>query len=146
LSGPAAVPATVAIELGGEAFDLELALTREQQYQGLSDRASIADDGGMLFVFESAARRTFVMRRCLVPIDIAFISPAGTVTAAYAMAVEPYDRPDVLLKPYRSRYPAQYVIEVKGGTWQRIGLEAGDRVVLPVDSLKAWRRVADAPE
>jgi uncharacterized membrane protein (UPF0127 family) len=62
------------------------------------------------------------------------------------MAVEPYDRPDVLLKPYRSRYPAQYVIEVKGGTWQRIGLEAGDRVVLPVDSLKAWRRVADAPE
>jgi len=138
-----AVPETVAIELKGEAFELELALTDDEQFQGLSDREVIAEDGGMVFVFGSAERRAFVMRRCLVPIDIAFISPAGTVTAAYAMAVEPYDRAEMLLKRYSSRYPAQYVIEVKGGTWERIGLRAGDRLTLPMEKLKAWRRVAD---
>ncbi|MEO0588205.1 MAG: DUF192 domain-containing protein [Planctomycetota bacterium] len=142
---PDAIPATVPITLKGQTFDLELALTRDQQYQGLSDRDFIAPDGGMIFVFGSAARRYFVMRRCLVPIDIAFISPTGTVTAVHAMQIEPYDRAEVLLKRYSSRYPAQFVIELAGGTIETIGLEAGERVELPFDTLKAWREKADSP-
>ncbi|MEM0913332.1 MAG: DUF192 domain-containing protein [Planctomycetota bacterium] len=141
-----AIPATTQIDIAGETFHLELALTPDEQFQGLSDRESIAEDGGMIFVFPSAARRVFVMRRCLVPIDIAFVSPTGSVTAAYAMQVEPYDRPDFLLKPYRSRYRAQYVIEVAGGTWERLGLEAGDELSLPFEKLKLWREKADAQE
>ncbi|MEM6332826.1 MAG: DUF192 domain-containing protein [Planctomycetota bacterium] len=141
---PDVIPATVPITLKGQTFDLELALTRDQQFQGLSDREFIAPDGGMIFVFAAAARRDFVMRRCLVPIDIAFISPTGTVTATHAMQVEPYDRADLLLKRYSSRYPAQFVIELAGGTIERIGLKAGEHVELPLDTLKAWHEKADS--
>ncbi|MEM6755878.1 MAG: DUF192 domain-containing protein [Planctomycetota bacterium] len=142
----AAIPATVPIDIKGQTFHLEMALTPDQQFQGLSDRAEIAGDGGMIFVFASAKRRAFVMRRCLVPIDIAFVSPTGSVTAVHAMQVVPYDTPEFRLKPYRSRYPAQYAIEVAGGTWERIGLEAGDQLDLPAEKLKAWREKADAEQ
>ena len=72
--GTQAVPVTRAEEsttqqvtIKSETFTLELALDDASRLQGLSDRAEIAEDGGMLFVFPREEKREFVMRRCLVP-------------------------------------------------------------------------------
>ena len=130
----------LAVTLKGEMFKLELALDDETRVQGLSDRAEIAADGGMLFVFPDEKHRAFVMRRCLVPIDIAFLDARGEVLWMHAMQVEPDpDAPDNRLKPYISHYPAQFAIEVRDGTLRRLGLRQGDRIDLPVEDLK--RRV-----
>lgn len=125
-------PEAVDVMIGAERFTLELALTAAQQVQGLSDRDHIAPDGGMLFVFDEARVRHFVMRRCLVPIDIIFLDPNGRIVAMHAMAVEPYDTAEEDLKRYSSGWPAQYAIELAGGWLDRLNLAPGQRIELPV--------------
>lgn len=139
---PMSAPAAQRITLAGREYELEVAATPDARYQGLSDRASIPDDGGMIFVFPAHQVRVheFVMRRCLVPIDIIFADVDGVVTATHAMGVEPYDTPDDELKRYSSRTPAQFAIELKGGTLPSLGLKPGDRLDLPLRELKRLAR------
>ena len=132
---------TLPVTIKGEAFELELALTQASREQGLSDRPSIAADGGMLFVFPREEQRAFVMRRCLVPIDIAFLNAQGKVVWMHAMQVEADpDAPDNRLKHYISHYPAQFAIELKEGTLRRLGLKQEDQIDLPLEELKAHTR------
>jgi len=131
---------TQRIEINGEVFTLELAMTDATRLQGLSDRDSIPADGGMLFVFPSEKPRAFVMRRCLVPIDIIFLSPGGKVLATHAMQIEPADRPEDELKRYASGGKTAFVIELAAGSLERLGLEVGDPLELPLLELKRRAR------
>lgn len=139
---PSAAPASgdeliLPVTILDEVFNLELALDDATRLQGLSDRADIAEDGGMLFVFPEAELRQFVMRRCLVPIDIAFLDVEGGVVWMHAMQVESDpDIPEYQLKRYDSHYPAQFAVELRAGTIRRLGLKQGDRVDLPLEDLK----------
>ncbi len=129
------------VTINNESFTLELALDEDTRFQGLSDRPEIPDHGGMLFVFPDEARREFVMRRCLVPIDIAFLSANGEIVWMHAMQVESDpDTPEYRLKRYDSHYPARFAIELHDGTLRRLGLKQGDRVVLPLEDLKQRAR------
>jgi uncharacterized membrane protein (UPF0127 family) len=119
---------TLPIVMGGKTFNLELAVTNNQRFQGLSDRKQIAADGGMLFVFAEAEPRTFVMRKCYVPIDIIFLDPGQRIVAMHAMTVEPYNTPENKLKLYRSNWPAMYAIELAGGTLAKLKLKTGDKI------------------
>ncbi len=139
-SGPATTGGTIDVTLGGERFTLELALDDAQRYQGLSDRDRIAPDGGMLFVFPQSAPRAFVMRRCLVPIDIIFLSHNGLIVAMHRMTVEPYDTSEGQLRRYASQWPAQFAIELAGGTLDRLNLQVSQRVELPYESLRQRAR------
>ena len=118
------------VELDERAFELELALTGPQRYQGLSGREHIEPQGGMLFVFpdDQVKVQQFVMRDCPVPIDIIFLDPGGRITAMHEMKVEPEGPPWVR---YSSRYPAQFAIELAGGTLDDLQLRLGQRVELP---------------
>jgi len=142
LGGCSAVRDPLPVEIGGRTFELELALTLQQRYQGLSDRAHVPADGGMLFVFPDDRVRVqrFVMRRCLVPIDIIYLDPGGRIVAMHEMEVEPYDTPEDELPRYSSRYPAQFAIELAGGALRELGLSEGERIDLPAERLKAAAR------
>ncbi len=128
------------VKLGARTFTLELALDDATRIQGLSDRKEIAADGGMLFVFPRPRVLVFVMRRCLVPIDIIFLSPTGRIVRMHEMQVEPYERTDEQLKPYPSEWPAQFAIELRGGTIRGLGLQPGQAVELPLSELKRRAR------
>ncbi len=123
------------VKIGTREFRLEVAATPTSRYKGLSGRTEIADDGGMLFVFPRRQVRVheFVMRDCLVPIDIIFLDPRERITAMYEMEVEPPRREDepqtanpaqdryfARLKRYSSVFPSQFVIELKGGTLKKL--------------------------
>ncbi len=127
---------TQTVTISGRTFHLELATDDASRYQGLSDREHIADDGGMLFVFPSARELAFVMRRCLVPIDLIYLDPTGRIVALHAMTVEPYDRSDAELKKYRSGWPAQFAIELQAGMIDQLSLKTGQLIQLPLDELK----------
>ncbi len=132
------------VKIDGEWFQLELALDGETRYKGLSGRDHIEPDGGMLFVFPKPNDQRFVMRDCLVPIDIIYLDPAGRITAMHHMPVEPprdpetepvtgvgaTDKYEQRLKRYPSRYPAQFVIELAGGTLERLDLSEGELIDL----------------
>ncbi|MEX2672916.1 MAG: DUF192 domain-containing protein [Phycisphaeraceae bacterium] len=127
---------TQEVEIAGQVFALELAMDDAARHRGLSDRKSIAEDSGMLFVFPEARRLTFVMRDCLVPIDLIYLDGAGRIVRLHAMEVEPYGRADWLLTPYRSGEPAQFAVELQGGMIEALGLRRGQRINLPADELK----------
>jgi len=124
------------VTIRGHSFHLELALTPKARYQGLSGRKHIASDGGMLFVFPHPRMLVFVMRRCYVPIDLIYLDASGRVVRTYHMHVQPYDTPESGLVPYPSVWPAQFVIELKGGSLDALGLESAQRVPLPLEVLK----------
>ncbi len=131
---------TQRVVLGDQTFELELALDRKARFKGLSDRPKISADGGMLFVFPQPRRLEFVMRRCLVPIDLIFLDPGGRIVGTHAMSVQPFDTPEERLRRYTSGYPAQFAIELKGGTTARLRLEPGAKIDLPLDALKRRAR------
>lgn len=135
------------VVVGGETFFMEIAADGESRVEGLSFREEIEPDGGMVFVFPDQAYRAFVMRHCLVPIDIAYVSNSGRIVRWHEMEVEPPKREDesdrgyeMRLKRYGSGAPVRYVLEFAGGTLRRLGVEEGDVVEMDFAGLKAMAR------
>jgi hypothetical protein len=94
-------------------------------YQGLGGRESLADDRGMLFLFERSERHSFWMKDMLIPIDIIWISAEGRVVHVETAQPEP-GVPDEQLKRYYPNDPALYVLEVRAGLAAEKDVQAGD--------------------
>ena len=105
------------------AFEVELALTGEQHAQGLMYRRSLAEDGGMLFLYSGAGVLSMWMKNTPIPLDMMFIAPDGRIVEIAERTV-PYS-----LETISSWFPASAVLEVNGGTVARLGIQPGDRVL-----------------
>ncbi len=88
----------------------------------------MADNQGMLFVFDRDLNGPFWMKNTLVPLDIAFIRQDGTVVDIQQM--EPLS-----LVGHEPREPYHYALEVKAGTLGKAGLQVGDVIPVPADLL-----------
>jgi uncharacterized membrane protein (UPF0127 family) len=139
---PPPAPETAWVEIAGELFELELALDPATRFQGLSDRPRIPRNGGMLFVQPRPRPLSMVMRRCPVPIDVAFADDTGRVVAIHAMAVEPPRAPgesvvayEARLPTYASGVPVRFAVETAGGRLEELGLAVGDRLVFDTEAL-----------
>ena len=137
----------ITVPLDGRAFHLELAAENQVRFRGLSGREHIEADGGMLFVFPRSQVLQFVMRDCVVPIDIIFVDAAGRIVAMHAMttedpkgATETQDAYEARLHKYSSRFAAQFAIELAGGTLATLDLEEGEQIALDWDALKRRAR------
>jgi len=106
-------------------FTVEMALTRREQAMGLMFRESLAADRGMLFVFDPPRRASFWMRNTLIPLDMVFIAPDGTILniAENTQPLSEESRP--------SDGIARGVLELRGGLTRMLGIRAGDRVLHP---------------
>ena len=142
LPGPSAT-----VEIAGERFTLEIAADDPSRSHGLKGRPDIPADGGMLFVFPRVQRQSFWMEDCLVDIDVMFLDAQGRVTATHTMKVEPPRRSSETLDAYRRRlrgyssvYPAQFAIELKAGTIDRLDIEIDRKIELDLPRLKAMAR------
>jgi uncharacterized membrane protein (UPF0127 family) len=140
-------PEVLWLALGGETFELELALDPPTRARGLSGRAAIPPRGGMLFVLPAPRPMGMVMRDCPVAIDVAFLDGAGRVLTVHEMQPEEPRRPgespadyETRLRLYESEAPAQFAIETAGGRLRAVGLAPGDRVPLDTGGLGARAR------
>jgi uncharacterized protein len=125
LAGAPALPSpTVVIETprGGHSFRVELAQTNPERARGLMYRERLADDDGMLFLFDDMRVQSFWMKNTKLPLDMIFISDAGLIVGIVENA-EP-----MTLSPRTVGKPSQYVLEVIAGTCRRLGIEAGQPV------------------
>ncbi len=104
-------------------LEVELALTGRQQAQGLMYRRSLAEDGGMLFLYSGAGTVSMWMKNTPIPLDMLFIAADGRIVDIVERTV-PYS-----LETVSSRVPASAVLEVNGGTVTRLGIQPGDRVL-----------------
>lgn len=114
----------------GKVFTVELALTDAQTETGLMYRDKMADDHGMLFVFDHPQGLEFYMKNTRIPLDIVFLDAGGKV-----VDIEP--RRPLDERAYGPAQPTQFVIELNAGTADKIGLARGDVVKIPDKYLKA---------
>lgn len=116
------------IESGGarHLFRVELAETPAQHARGLMFRADLAPDAGMLFDYGAPRRVSMWMKNTLVPLDMLFIAADGEI-----VRIARWTTP-LSLEPVPSPGPVAGVLELRGGTADRLGLRAGDRAVHPI--------------
>jgi len=123
--GREAPPEAPAVTINGRTWQVELALTVEQRYRGLSDREQLDANAGMLFVYPTPQILDFCMRQCVIPLDVAFIGADQRVVKTCTMPVEPYGLERAV---YSSDTPVQYALEVRAGALAEAGVKRGDRV------------------
>ena len=121
--------------------NIELALTPEELERGLMKRKSLAEDGGMLFVFQKPGIHKFWMKDTWIPLDVIFVDTKGVVTAIHTMTPEPR-KPNESeaaycgrLTTYSSQKPVIAAIELNAGTAASLGLEVGDTIELRLEAL-----------
>ena len=109
-----------AIVPDGRRMTLELALTRDEIGQGLMFRNSLPDDRGMLFLFSEERIPSFWMKNTLIPLDMVFLSPDGTIVDVIHNALPCTKDP---CPQYIPKAEALAVLEVAAGVAQAYGLE-----------------------
>lgn len=115
------------VELRGERFTVELALTRQQQARGLMFRDQLPKDAGMLFIFNNEVPRSFWMKNTRIPLDILYFDAELLLVSLVENA-----RPCVAdpCPAYPSSGPAQYVLELNAGRAGQLGVTPGDQLRL----------------
>ncbi len=103
-------------------YVVEIALTPEQQRDGLMHRTEMAANAGMLFVFGAEAPRSFWMKNTLIPLDMIFVAKNGTINHIHENAI-PND-----LTSVTSNGPAAAVLELNGGTASKLDIKPGDKI------------------
>ena len=72
------------IIIGNKEYTVELATTEEEQKKGLQDRDFLAQDAGMLFVYnEPQSKVEFWMKDTKIPLDQIGINEDGEVILVY---------------------------------------------------------------
>lgn len=133
---PPLAPDTVRI--GNAAFSVELATTTVEQARGLSYRASLGENDGMLFVFSRPGIQNFWMKDMNFPLDMIWIGRAAEAPAApgtggavlgFAQNAEPQPGAALWnLKVYSSPDGTDKVLEVNAGTVAKDNIHIGDPV------------------
>jgi uncharacterized protein len=96
----------------GAVYRVELALTPEDQAQGLMYRESLPPRAGMLFVFDQPAPHHFWMKNTMIPLDMIWMDPSGKVL--FISAGTPPCKGDPC-PSYGPDSPAASVLEIAGG-------------------------------
>jgi uncharacterized protein len=111
------------IQLAGEKIQVSVANTPETREKGLSGWTDLGRDEGMLFVFDAEGKHGLWMKDMLFPIDILWISTAGTVVDILEK-VSPSTYPEI----FTPSSPARYVLELPAGFVRDHNLSIGDIV------------------
>jgi uncharacterized protein len=107
---------------GVRVFEVEMAVTEEEQEKGLMYRRELPDGKGMLFDLGEERPAVFWMKNTYVSLDMIFIRGDGTI-ANIAENTKPLSEARIY-----SRGPVRGVLEVVAGTAKRYGIMPGDRV------------------
>lgn len=118
---PVAGLATGVVRIGDDAFHVKIADTPASRTRGLMERTTLAEDEGMLFVFEDPGILSFWMFNTPLPLDIAFIRDNMTVSSIDTM--EPFT-----LDSHRSIEPVLFALEVPAGEFATRNIQPGDSV------------------
>lgn len=106
-------------------YAVELAVTPAQQSRGLMHRESMAENRGMLFLYEPQQHVIFWMKNTLLSLDMLFIDGDGRIVNIRERA-EPLST-----RRLPSEVPVRGVLELNAGQVEKHGIRIGDRVRHP---------------
>jgi uncharacterized membrane protein (UPF0127 family) len=115
-------PLEIVTRNGVRVFEVEMAVTPEEQETGLMYRRELADGKGMLFDLGDERPAVFWMKNTYVSLDMIFIRADGSI-ASIAENTPPLSEARVF-----SGAPVRGVLEVVAGSAKRYGIAPGDKV------------------
>jgi len=117
-----------AIKVGAEPARMQLAVEQpdnmSEMMRGLMGRRDLAEDQGMLFVYQNAQPVSFWMRNTPTPLDIGFFTKDGVLTEVRQMF--PFDETSVP----SARADIKFALEMNQGWFARHGLKSGAQLDL----------------
>ena len=112
----------IASKTGVHVFAVEIADTEAAREKGLMFRKELPEGQGMLFDFHQDQDVAFWMKNTYIPLDMIFIQGDGRILRI-AENTEPLS-----IRTIPSGGPVRAVLEVIGGTAEKLGIAPGDRV------------------
>lgn len=123
------------LRVGPLLAEVEVAAVQESRARGLGGRESLDDDDGMLFIYPDARERSFWMKDCLIPLDIAYLDDERRI---FQIGTVPPPRPGSNEIPrFPSKAPARYVLEMRAGWFREKGIGPGTSTAFSA-SLEEW--------
>jgi len=101
---------------------VEIADTPQAEETGLMYRTSLAEDSGMLFVFDGDWQRSFWMKNTPLPLDMVFVNSQFDIVDINHNATPESEA------VFTSKAPCKYVVEVNGGYCNAHGITIGDKI------------------
>lgn len=105
------------VHIGDKTFDVTVVNTPERRTRGLSGSNPLAENEGMLFVFDHDGGHSIWMKEMRFSLDIVWISRFGSV-----VHIERNVHPNTYPRAFTSRKPARYVLEIPAGAGEKIVL------------------------
>jgi len=85
-------------------------------------RDKLAENQGMLFVFEGEEDRSFWMKNTVLSLDMIFVNGKNQIVTIHKNTT-PYSE-----QSYASTNPSQYVVEVNAGYTDKHKISVGDHI------------------
>tara|TARA_R110002096_G_scaffold74746_3_gene176927 strand:- start:4377 stop:4841 length:465 start_codon:yes stop_codon:yes gene_type:complete len=111
---------------GASRFTVELADDAAERAQGLMFRESMGRFAGMLFAYQYEQPVSFWMKNTLIPLDMLFFDAKGVLQNVQLNA-RPLDTTGLF-----GGNAIQYVLEVNGGTVEKLGIKKGAQMRFPL--------------
>lgn len=115
-----------AIDIGGVAFEAEIADTPEKLQKGMMYRPSMKANQAMVFIYPQPQRAYFWMKNTLIPLDMLFFDASGSLLEI-KHRVPPCKVADCPVYPSKQTQ-IKYVVELKAGASETLGIEPGDKL------------------
>ncbi|PIT87346.1 MAG: hypothetical protein COU31_03280 [Candidatus Magasanikbacteria bacterium CG10_big_fil_rev_8_21_14_0_10_40_10] len=113
------------VQINDQTLRVLVADTARHQFTGLSNRSGLGKFDGMLFIFDSSARHTMVMRDMKFSLDIIWLDNYKVVDIAPNLLPQP-NKTEAQLTKYSARALSNMVLELPAGSAQKYGLKIGD--------------------
>lgn len=121
----------ISLKIKNKTYQVEIASTINQKSKGLSNRSELCSNCAMLFVFNKDKTLPFWMKDTLIPLDLIWINSQYQVVDI--QTAQPETETSVTkLRIYQNKEPAKYVLETNAGDSQKIKLEIGDTIKIPL--------------
>ena len=122
LAAPAVIPLTLP---SGKVLQVEVMVKDEDRAMGLMFRPSLAEDRGMLFLFEAPDFHGIWMKNCKFPIDILWLDAERKIVHVQEGAPPCTKEPCPVYSPLRR---AVFVVELGSGQARREKAAVGETV------------------
>jgi uncharacterized membrane protein (UPF0127 family) len=111
----------VQLSAGMHLIRAEVAADMASRSRGLMFRKSLAQNAGMVFVFDEASQHCMWMKNTLIPLSVAFLDDNGTIINIENMAPQTEDT-------HCAARPARYALEMDRGWFAARGIKPGTKL------------------
>lgn len=105
------------------AFEVYLAIDREQQQRGLMFVRDLPERTGMLFVYDDARIHSMWMKNTYISLDMAFVRSDGVVSSVI------HDTEPLSLRSLSATEPVNFVLELNAGVTRRFNIGPGSQLI-----------------